>query len=30
LTRLPLVFTVDRGDFEVYRLSGRRRFKIIP
>jgi hypothetical protein len=24
------IFTVDRSDFEVYRLSGRRRLKIIP
>jgi predicted nucleic acid-binding protein len=27
---LDTVFTVDRRDFEVYRLSGRRRFKIVP
>lgn len=24
------IFTVDRADFEVYRLFGRRRFRIIP
>ena len=28
--RITTVFTVDRTDFEVYRLAGRRRFKIIP
>jgi predicted nucleic acid-binding protein len=28
--RLTTVFTVDRADFEVYRLGGRRRFTIIP
>jgi predicted nucleic acid-binding protein len=28
--RITTVFTVDRQDFEVYRLAGRRRFKIIP
>lgn len=28
--RITTVFTVDRADFEVYRLPGRRRFKIIP
>jgi hypothetical protein len=27
---LDTVFTVDRKDFEVYRLSGRRRFQIVP
>ena len=27
---LDTVFTVDRKDFEVYRLSGRRRFRIVP
>lgn len=27
---IDTVFTVDRKDFEVYRLSGRRRFKIVP
>lgn len=27
---LDTVFTVDRRDFEVYRLAGRRRFKIVP
>ena len=28
--RIETVFTVDRSDFEVYRLLGRKRFKIIP
>lgn len=28
--RIDTIFTVDRGDFEVYRLHGRRRLKIIP
>jgi predicted nucleic acid-binding protein len=28
--RLRTIFTVDRRDFEVYRIDGRRRFKIIP
>ena len=27
---LRTVFTVDRGDFEVYRLHGRTRIRIIP
>lgn len=27
---LTEIFTVDRGDFEVYRLHGRRRFHIRP
>jgi len=27
---IDTVFTVDRSDFEVYRLAGRRRFKIVP
>jgi predicted nucleic acid-binding protein len=27
---IDTVFTVDRADFQVYRLSGRRRFKIVP
>ena len=27
---MDTVFTVDRRDFQVYRLFGRRRFKIIP
>ncbi len=27
---ISTVFTVDRSDFEVYRLFGRERFKIIP
>ena len=27
---LDSVFTVDRKDFGVYRLSGRRRFQIVP
>jgi hypothetical protein len=28
--RLDTVFTVDRRDFEVYRIEGRRKFKILP
>jgi hypothetical protein len=28
--RIDTIFTVDRDDFEVYRLHGRRRLKIIP
>ena len=28
--RATTVFTVDRADFEVYRLHGRRRFRVIP
>jgi hypothetical protein len=27
---LDTIFTVDRRDFGVYRLAGRRRFKIVP
>jgi predicted nucleic acid-binding protein len=27
---LTAVFTVDRDDFETYRISGRRRFRIVP
>ena len=27
---IDTVFSVDRADFQVYRLSGRRRFKIVP
>lgn len=27
---IDTVFTIDRGDFEVYRLPQRRRFRIIP
>ncbi len=27
---LDTVFTVDRRDFAVYRLSGRRRFRVVP
>jgi hypothetical protein len=27
---IDTVFTIDRRDFQVYRLLGRRRFKIIP
>jgi predicted nucleic acid-binding protein len=27
---IDTVFTVDREDFGIYRLSGRRRFKIVP
>jgi len=28
--RITTVFTVDRTDFAVYRLYGRRRFRVIP
>jgi predicted nucleic acid-binding protein len=27
---LSTVFTVDRGDFETYRIEGRRRFRVLP
>lgn len=27
---LATIFTVDRNDFETYRISGRRRFRIFP
>jgi predicted nucleic acid-binding protein len=27
---LSTVFTVDRGDFETYRIDGRRRFRVLP
>lgn len=27
---IPTVFTVDRADFETYRIDGRRRFRILP
>jgi predicted nucleic acid-binding protein len=27
---LTTIFTVDRADFETYRISGRRRFRIFP
>jgi predicted nucleic acid-binding protein len=27
---LSTVFTVDRADFETYRIEGRRRFRLIP
>ena len=27
---LSTVFTVDRADFETYRIEGRRRFRIVP
>jgi predicted nucleic acid-binding protein len=27
---LETVFTTDRCDFSVYRISGRRRFRIVP
>ena len=27
---LTTVFTIDRNDFETYRIDGRRRFRIIP
>lgn len=27
---LSTVFTVDRPDFEIYRIDGRRRFRVLP
>ena len=27
---LSTVFTVDRADFETYRIDGRRRFRVLP
>ena len=27
---LYTIFTVDRGDFETYRIEGRRRFRVLP
>jgi predicted nucleic acid-binding protein len=27
---LSTVFTVDRGNFETYRIEGRRRFRVLP
>ena len=27
---LDTVFTVDRADFGVYRINGKKRFKIVP
>ncbi len=27
---LTTIFTVDRGDFETYRIEGRRRFRVLP
>jgi hypothetical protein len=27
---LSTVFTVDRSDFETYRIDGRRRFRVLP
>jgi hypothetical protein len=27
---LSTIFTVDHGDFETYRIEGRRRFRIVP
>ena len=27
---LDVIFTVDRKDFQVYRLAGRKRFRLIP
>ena len=27
---ITTVFTVDRRDFEVYRIHGRKRFRLIP
>jgi uncharacterized protein len=28
--RIATVFTVDRADFETYRIEGRRRFRVLP
>ena len=28
--RLSTVFTVDHGDFNTYRIDGRRRFRVLP
>jgi len=27
---ISTVFTVDRADFEIYRIEGRQRFRILP
>jgi predicted nucleic acid-binding protein len=27
---LSTIFTVDRADFDAYRIEGRRRFRVIP
>jgi predicted nucleic acid-binding protein len=27
---ISTIFTVDRGDFEIYRIGGRKRFRIVP
>ena len=27
---LSLILTIDRDDFETYRIHGRRRFRIVP
>ena len=27
---LSTVFTVDRADFETYRIEGKRRFRVVP
>jgi predicted nucleic acid-binding protein len=27
---LSTIFTVDRDDFETYRIAGRRRFRLLP
>ncbi len=27
---LATIFTVDYGDFETYRIEGRRRFRVLP
>lgn len=27
---LSTIFTVDRADFETYRIEGRRRFRVVP
>lgn len=28
--RLSTIFTIDHDDFEIYRIEGRRRFRIVP
>ena len=27
---LTAIFTIDRSDFETYRISGKRKFRIVP
>ncbi len=28
--KLATIFTVDRADFEIYRIEGQRRFRVLP